>query len=53
MNVDKRIRDAVIQVKKHGWKIVEPIHAIGPHGFRAIVLDNEGNRIALHSTTDA
>jgi len=26
-----------------------PKHQIGPHGFRAVVLDSEGNRIALHS----
>ena len=30
-----------------------PIHPIGPHGFRAIILDSEGNRIALHSEVDA
>jgi len=24
-------------------------HPIGPYGFRVIVLDSEGNRIALHS----
>jgi hypothetical protein len=33
--------------------VLEAMHAIGPHGFRAVVLDSEGNRIALHSTTDA
>jgi predicted enzyme related to lactoylglutathione lyase len=33
--------------------VLEPTHGIGPHGFRAIVLDSEGNRIALHSSTDA
>jgi uncharacterized protein len=53
MNVDGRIRDAVVQVGKMGGKIVEPVHSIGPHGFRAIVLDSEGNRIALHSSRDA
>ena len=53
MNVDKRIRDAIAQVTKHGGEVVQEIHAIGPHGFRAIVLDSEGNRIALHSMTDA
>jgi uncharacterized protein len=52
MNVDKRIRAAVAETEKHGGKIVAPLHAIGPHGFRAIVLDSEGNRIALHSTVD-
>ena len=53
MNVDRRIREATGAVEKLGGKVLEPVHAIGPHGFRAIVLDSEGNRIALHSTVDA
>jgi predicted enzyme related to lactoylglutathione lyase len=52
-NVDGRIRAAVEQVTAHAGRIAESVHAIGPHGFRAIVLDSEGNRIALHSTVDA
>ena len=32
---------------------VQEIHSIGPHGFRALILDSEGNRVALHSETDA
>jgi predicted enzyme related to lactoylglutathione lyase len=52
-NVDKRIKNAVAQVERHGGSVMQPIHSIGPHGFRAIVKDSEGNRIALHSTTDA
>lgn len=53
LNVHGRIRDAVQQTKDHGGSVVQDIHAIGPHGFRAIVLDSEGNRIVLHSETDA
>ena len=52
-NVDQRIQDSVAQVAKHGGRVVEPTHAIGPHGYRAIVIDSEGNRIALHSQVDA
>lgn len=52
-NVAGRIKDAVGQVEKLGGKIVEPTVSIGPHGFRAVVIDCEGNRIALHSHTDA
>src|SRR5438128_1253813 len=52
MNVNGRIRDAVSRAEALGGKVLEPTHAIGPHGFRAIVLDSEGNRIALHSETD-
>lgn len=53
LNVDGRIKDAVSKVEKNNGKIVNDIHAIGPYGFRAIVLDSEGNRIALHSETEA
>ncbi len=53
MNVNGRIKDAVKQVHKFLGKVLEDIHSIGPHGFRAIVLDSEGNRIALHSETEA
>jgi len=51
LNVDGRIRDAVAQVGKLGGKVVEDVHAIGPHGWRAVVLDSEGNRVALHSAS--
>jgi predicted enzyme related to lactoylglutathione lyase len=52
MNVDGRIRDAVEKVVPQGGTVIEPIRSIGPHGFRAVMLDSEGNRIALHSNTD-
>jgi predicted enzyme related to lactoylglutathione lyase len=52
MNVDGRIRDAVGEAQKHGGRVLQAIESIGPHGFRAVVLDSEGNRIALHSNTD-
>ena len=53
LNVDGRIRAAGAQVEKLGGKVIEAIHPIGPHGIRAIVLDSEGTRVALHSTVDA
>ena len=53
MNTDGRIREAAAKVTELGGKIVEDVHPIGPHGFRALVLDSEGNLIALHSETDA
>ena len=52
LNVNKRIRDAVAQCESHGGKIIQPVHSIGPHGFRAVIQDSEGNRMALHSETD-
>jgi uncharacterized protein len=53
LNVNGRIQDAAAKVPTLGGKIVEPIHPIGPYGFRTIILDSEGNRIVLHSQTDA
>jgi hypothetical protein len=49
LNCDKRLDAVIATVEKNGGKILQPKHSIGPHGFRAIVLDSEGNRIALHS----
>jgi len=51
LNVDGRIDDAERAVAACGGLVVKPTHAIAPHGYRAIVIDSEGNRIALHSGT--
>lgn len=51
-NAEGRIRDAVAQVERHGGMVIEQVHSMGPHGFRALALDSEGNRIALHSSVD-
>lgn len=48
-SVDGRLDEAIAAVEAHGGRIIEPKHQIGPFGYRAIVLDSEGNRIALHS----
>jgi len=49
LNVNGRLDQALAAVAAHGGKVVEPKHPIGPFGFRAIVIDSEGNRVALHS----
>jgi predicted enzyme related to lactoylglutathione lyase len=51
-NVDGRLRDAVREVERCGGKVVESVKGIPPHGYRAVVNDSEGNRIALHSAID-
>lgn len=48
-NVDGRLKNAVTQAVTLGGSIVQDIHAISPYGYRAIIIDSEGNRIALHS----
>ena len=52
LNVDGRLRDAVEQTKANGGEVLQDIHGIGPHGFRAIILDSEGNRMVLHAYSD-
>lgn len=40
---------ALAKVEPAGGKILMPKTAIGEHGFIAIFLDTEGNRVGLHS----
>ena len=49
LNCEGRLDVAIASVELNGGKVIQYKHQIGPHGFRAIVLDTEGNRIALHS----
>ena len=48
-SVEGRLDDAITQVREQGGKVLQEKHQIGPHGFRAIIVDSEGNRVALHS----
>jgi len=41
--------EAIEAVEQNGGKILQAKEQIGAYGYRAIVLDSEGNRIALHS----
>lgn len=49
LNANERLDDAIAAVQAHGGRVVIPKHALGPFGWRAIVIDSEGNRVALHS----
>lgn len=51
LNAEGRLKQAIEAVPAHGGHILKALHEIGPHGFCAIVLDSEGNRIALHAPT--
>ena len=51
--VNGRLKDAVAAVRANGGTVQTDVHSIGPYGFRAEVLDSEGNCIALHSETEA
>ena len=49
LNADGRLDAAVAATAIAGGTVLQPKHSIGPEGYRAIVLDTEGNRIALYS----
>ena len=49
LNAQGRLDQAITAVTANGGSVLQPKHQIGPHGFRAVVLDSEGNRVALHS----
>lgn len=49
VNADGRLDAAIAAATKNGGKVLQSKHSIGPYGSRAILLDSEGNRLALHS----
>lgn len=49
LNCQGRLDDAIAAVAAKGGSIVQPKQSIGPHGYRAVVRDSEGNQVALHS----
>ena len=53
LSVNGRLKDAVAKVRANGGTVQSDIHSIGQYGFRAEVLDSEGNCIALHSETES
>ncbi len=51
-SVNGRLKEAVAAVSEHDGTVQSDVHSIGDYGFRAEVLDSEGNCIALHSETE-
>jgi len=49
LNANGRLDQAIAAVESNGGKVFQPKHPIGPYGSRAVILDSEGNRVALHS----
>jgi len=48
--VEGRLDEAVEVARANGGKILRARQQIGEHGFRAVIIDSEGNRIALHTS---
>lgn len=49
LNCHGRLKPALEQVELYGGVIEQPAHPLAPFGFRAVIRDSEGNRVALHS----
>jgi predicted enzyme related to lactoylglutathione lyase len=49
LNVEGKLPQAIERVEQYGGKILKAQEQIGPYGHRAIILDSEGNAIALYS----
>jgi len=50
LSVEGRLDEAVETARKNGGKVLRARQKIGEHGFRAVIIDSEGNRIALHAS---
>jgi len=49
LNANGQLDNAIAAVMPNGGSVLKHKHPIGPYGSRAIILDSEGNRLALHS----
>ena len=52
LSINQDISNAIAMVENAGGKIVRELHKIEPYGYRAIIIDSEGNRLALHQDID-
>ena len=50
LSVEGRLDEAVETARANGGKVLRARQQIGEHGFRAVIIDSEGNRIALHTS---
>lgn len=49
LNVEGRLDDAMTIATEHGGKLISAKEQMGPYGYRALIVDTEGNGIALYS----
>lgn len=49
LNVEEQLDKAIAEATKQGGKVLKIKEQIGPYGHRAIILDTEGNAVALYS----
>ena len=49
LNLEGQLDKAIEAATKHGGEVLKQTEQIGPYGHRAIILDTEGNAVALYS----
>lgn len=49
LNLEGKLDQALAIVEEQGGKILKAKEQIGPYGHRAVILDTEGNGVALYS----
>jgi predicted enzyme related to lactoylglutathione lyase len=49
LNVEGKLDKAIAAAEKKGVRILKAKEQIGPYGNRAVIMDTEGNAIALYS----
>jgi uncharacterized protein len=50
LSAQGRLDEALAAAQMNGGKVVHAKQSFGAAGWRAIILDSEGNRVALHSS---
>lgn len=50
LSTEGRLDQAVKAARDNGGKVLHERQQLGEHGIRAIIIDTEGNRIALHTS---
>jgi predicted enzyme related to lactoylglutathione lyase len=49
LNANPDVQNVLDKIEAAGGKIIVPKMSIGEYGFMGVLIDTEGNRIALHS----
>ena len=50
-DVEGYLKEATARVVGAGGKIITEVEQIGPYGYRSLIVDTEGNGVALYSKT--
>lgn len=51
LSCEGRLQQATAWARLNGGQVISELEAMQPFGYRSLLLDSEGNRIALHSST--